>query len=258
MVLRCGQAHNIDIISILFLNFYHFHIYINQRHSREGTGCLVGDNVNPGLAHFGFHIRLQLVAAEFLGSSWEAPGGLSNSTRTATPFKPCILPAEVSWLPGKRPGACMPQARKNMLTIITASQGFLSKGKSLPRKFLFAIDVIFIPSFKLHAFNRGWLAGRPCSWERGGGPGPKNYPQAIPGDSLGKNAEGELRVEPLNGYSTAGWGRRIRTSIGDSKGRCPAIGRSPRKMRQVKLRLPLFYRGVLFYARFLSDVPMQG
>ena len=54
-----------------------------------------------------------------------------------------------------------------MLTIITASQGFLSKGKSLPRKFLFAIDVIFIPSFKLHAFNRGWLAGRPCSWKKG-------------------------------------------------------------------------------------------
>jgi hypothetical protein len=29
-------------------------------------------------------------------------------------------------------------------------------------------------------------------------------------------------------------------------------------MRQVKPRLPLFYRGVLFYARFLSDVLMQG
>jgi hypothetical protein len=25
-----------------------------------------------------------------------------------------------------------------------------------------------------------------------------------------------------------GWGKRIRTSIGDSKGRCPAVGRSPR------------------------------
>jgi hypothetical protein len=31
----------------------------------------------------------------------------------------------------------------------------------------------------------------------------------------------------LGSMPMVGWGRRIRTSIGDSKGRCPAIGRSP-------------------------------
>jgi hypothetical protein len=30
-------------------------------------------------------------------------------------------------------------------------------------------------------------------------------------------------------FYQVGWGRRIRTSIGDSKGRCPAIGRSPNR-----------------------------
>jgi hypothetical protein len=44
------------------------------------------------------------------------------------------------------------------------------------------------------------------------------------------SARGEVRAARiyLPAVSSEGWGRRIRTSIGDSKGRCPAIGRSPR------------------------------